>query len=71
MCCSQQSSADFQSSGQEPFCSVVKRSSCKSDGQDFSTLVLAVNTVRMRETVLNWLLKLGSLYTIMSQGGVS
>ena len=32
---------------QEPFCSVVKRSSSKNDGQNFLTPVLAVTTVNI------------------------
>ena len=37
----------MQSNGQEPFCSVVKWSSSKNDGQNFLTPVLAVTTVHM------------------------
>ena len=33
--------------GQEPFCSVVKRSSSKNDGQNFLTPVLTMTTVHM------------------------
>ena len=39
-----------QSNGQEPFCSAVKQSNSKSDGQNFLNLVLAVTTARMGVT---------------------
>jgi len=38
------------SNGHKPFCSAVKRSNSKNDGQNFLTPVLAINTVRMGGT---------------------
>ena len=42
------------SNGQEPFPSVVKRSSSKIDGQNFLTPVLAVTTVHMGVPILEY-----------------